>query len=325
MKKLFALTFLLTFLFVISCDSNSTGNDSSLGEVNTYTTANVKTAGRQYYSFSTNEASGTVSDNYNLIFTLTTRSEEVGAAGSGEFYEVGSDPIAFTSTANMTARVNAATLEDVSDIPESTEFTTDDTTATAIIEGSWLDNSFNVLPDVYVIKDYQGNYGLLAFKEYVYNPAVHQIQSIKWQFKYLNDGSMDFSSTAVDSFTAGNAYDAPVYWSFVDGSLSFGYGSWQIKLVGSDVWLGPGTVVKKLENTKIDDVTTVTADGFSGDDLPNIATAGWYDSDEAHKVIPKDYVYVIKIGEKYAAYEISNYYDSQGNSGAFTIRWRYLN
>lgn len=107
---------------------------------------------------------------------------------------------------------------------------------------------------------------------------------------YLNDGSMDFTSAAVDSFTAANTCDAMVYRSFADASLSFGYGSWQIKLVGSDVWLGPGTVVKKLENTDIADVTTVTADGFSGDDLPNIATAGWYNSDEAHKVIPKDFV-----------------------------------
>ena len=50
-----------------------------------------------------------------------------------------------------------------------------------------------------------------------------------------------------------------------------------------------------------------------------------YDTDDAHKVIPKDYVFVTKLTNgKYVAYEIVSYYDDLGESGAFTIEWKEM-
>jgi len=51
----------------------------------------------------------------------------------------------------------------------------------------------------------------------------------------------------------------------------------------------------------------------------------WYTTTEAHIVQPLDYVYVANTADgKYPAFEITNYYDDMGNSGVFTIAWKYL-
>jgi len=176
---------------------------------------------------------------------------------------------------------------------------------------------------VNVFKSCNGNYGLLAFDSYEMNFSTFQIKSIKWYFKYNDDGTADFSSTAVDSFTTENAYEQTRYFSFKDAALAMAYGTWEVTVEGSSIWLGPNVKVYKLENTNINDITTITETGFSGGDLTSYVCSGWYDSDENHTVIPRDYVYFAKTNSgKTAAFEITDYYDGMGNSGAFTIKWK---
>ncbi|MBC8213409.1 MAG: HmuY family protein [Candidatus Marinimicrobia bacterium] len=52
---------------------------------------------------------------------------------------------------------------------------------------------------------------------------------------------------------------------------------------------------------------------------------GWYETDDNHIVNPLDYVYIVNTEDgKYPAFEVVNYYDDEGNSGVFTIEWKYL-
>ncbi|MBC8215708.1 MAG: HmuY family protein [Candidatus Marinimicrobia bacterium] len=54
-------------------------------------------------------------------------------------------------------------------------------------------------------------------------------------------------------------------------------------------------------------------------------TDAWYYMTDSHMVLPNDYVYVVNTADgKFPAFEVTNYYDDQGNSGSFTIQWKYL-
>lgn len=325
MKYLFIL--LLTFSLVItlsSCSEDSTESNDDGPEIGEYTTANVKTDGIQYYSFSSNSATDTEPESYDLAFTLITRTEEVGQ-NSCVYFGIGQDPVMTAGQGNTIAKVPAASLDEVTEIPQSNTFMSDDPTALPVIGDDWLDQTFAIKPDVYIFNTCQGNYGLLEMKDYAYNPEVHQISSLKWFFKYNDNGSMDFTNTPLDSFITDNAYEKDRYFCFADGNLDFAYGTWEVHVSGSEIWLGPNVTVHKMDNSEINDVTTIPSENYTGDTIPFYATAGWYDSDENHKVIPKDYVYVVKTQDnEFAAFEVSSYYDNMGNSGAFTIQWKYL-
>jgi hypothetical protein len=51
----------------------------------------------------------------------------------------------------------------------------------------------------------------------------------------------------------------------------------------------------------------------------------WYETDDNHIVQPLDYVYVVNTPDgKYPVFEVIDYYDDEGESGVFTINWKYL-
>jgi len=325
MKYLLIVLISITLLITLSsCSEESTNSNENGPEIGEFTTANVKTDGDQYYSFSTNSATADEPESYDLAFTLITRSEEVGQ-NTCVYFGIGQDPVMKAGEGITIAKVDAASLDEVTEIPASNSFMSDDPSAVPVIGSDWLDQTFAINPDVYILKTCQGNYGLLEIKDYVYNPAVHQISSIKWFYKYNDNGSMDFSNSPIDSFSTENAYDQDRYFCFADGNLDFAYGTWEVHVKGSEIWLGPDVTVYKMENTEINNVTTIPSENYSGDKIPFYAIASWYDSDENHKVIPKDYVYIVKTQDnKFAAFEVTSYYDNMGDSGAFTIQWKYL-
>lgn len=314
-------------LALVSCSKDSTGNDSEESKTYSFTTANVKTAGTQYFRFSSNTANSNKSGGYDLAFGVKAITEEVGAPGSCVYFTVNTYPVFSTGPGVTMARVDAASLNDVTDVPADNAFKADDTLRQALIGKDWFDaqNGYKVRPDVWVIKTCAGNYGLVQFRRYDFDFTTMHIVNIVFDYKYNPDGSTDFSAAELDSFQTGNGYEATRYFSFADGSLQMAYGTWELQVEGSAVWLGPNVTAYKIENTNINDVTTIQTTGFSGDQVPSYVSAGWYDTDENHTVIPKDYVYVVKTSEgKYAALKVTNYYDEQGNSGAFTFEWKFL-
>ncbi len=91
--------------------------------------------------------------------------------------------------------------------------------------------------------------------------------------------------------------------------------------------IGNGKTAAKVEAKSLEDVTTLPAASlFIADKDGFYTTQGWYDYNPAtHTVTPKEFVYVVKVDDtKNALIEITDYYDENGQSGYFTIHWKYL-
>jgi hypothetical protein len=322
---LFSLLMALTIF--ISCKDNGTDNDdSSSSEIKTFVSKNIKTEGKQYFSFADNSASETKPEKWDLTLQLNSRTVQV-IPNNCKYFEVGANPAIIGAPGISLAKTSAASLDDAAELPDPDGFVEDDTLREAFIGKKWFDpqNHYSVKPDVYVIKNCAGNFALLQVKRFDFDPTKYQISNIYFDYKYNSDGSLDFSNAALDSAESGNAYDKSRYFSFSGQFLDSGFGTWDIKFIGSSIWMGPNVQVKKLENTDINDITTVTDAAFNFDHLPSITTDDWYNTDETHHVIPKDYVYFVHTSDnKYAAFEVTNYYDEQGNSGVYTIKWKYM-
>ena len=319
MFKLFI--FILAMGLMISCSKDSTGPKNENPQTESFKSVNVKTDGKQYFTFSTNTGALNEPAAYDIAFGVVPLIVETAPC---QFFTMPSDPVIFTGTDASIAKVEAASLDDISEVPQAGDFTADDLLGSAFIGKDWFNAQYQVKQDVYVVKTCAGNFGLLAIKRYEMDFATHQIKNIVWEFKYNSDGSTDFSAAAIDSFATGNAYNETKYFSFAGGAVTAN-DTYDIKVEGSSLWLGQKVTVRKLENTNIGDITTITDSGLEADVLPTYVTLGWYNYGEGHTLTPKDFVYVVKTADgKYPAFEITNYYDDQGNSGTFTIEWKYL-
>lgn len=318
MRKLLLLSFATILLF--ACSENTTEPEPvDNGEI--FKSHNIKQNGKHYFTFATNTASTTDDGNWDLAFGAVPLTVETTPC---EYFTMPNDPVILTGSDISCAKVDASTLDDITSIPSAGEFKTDDNVGSAIIGKNWFDQSYQVKPDVYVLKTCAGNFALLDIEKYDIDMTTHQITSISWKFKYNNNGSTDFSASAVESLTSENAYTETRYYSFANGAVSAA-SSYDLKIVGSSIWLGNNVQVKKLENKTITDITTITDANLIADTLPSYVTLGWYNYGEGHLLTPKDYVYVVNTADgKYPTFEITNYYDDEGNSGTYTISWKYL-
>ena len=321
MKKLFYIIFVLSL--ITACDDNSTDpKDENNTKVQQFKSQNVKTIGKQYFTFSTNTAETAEPENYDIAFGTVPLTIETAPC---QFFTMPNDPLILCGSNSSIAVLNAAKLSDVATIPAESEFKTDKTVGEAFIGKNWYDANNAVRNDVFVIKSCSGNYSLLEISNYDYDFTLHQISSIHFKYKFNASGSMDFTTTPLDSFKTENANSEMKYFSFEEGNVTSSQ-TCQLKFSGSSIWLGENVEIKKLENTSIENVSTITNSDFSSDIKTNYTTLGWYNYGEGHLLTPEDFVYVVKTVEgKYAAVEIINYYDEQGNSGTFTIDWKYLN
>jgi len=325
-KLVITIIFIFNLSFMTSCKNSTDTDDGQNSEKQTFTSANIKTEGTQYFSFSENSATAQQPQTWDLTFTMNNRAVEVGV-NSCVYFEVTSDPIIKGAPDLTLAKTAAVSLDEVKQLPAGDSFVADDTLREATIGKNWFDpqNGYAVRPDVYVLKTCSGNFALLQVKRFDFDNINFQISNIHFDFKLNANGSTDFTMTSLDSSQSGNAYTQNRYFSFATGSLDYGYGSWDLQFEGSALWLGPNTLMKKIENKNIEDVGSISDTGFTGDHLPSYMTAGWYDSDESHHVIPNDFVYFIHTKDgKYVAFEITNYYDDMGISGAFTMEWKYM-
>ena len=85
-----------------------------------------------------------------------------------------------------------------------------------------------------------------------------------------------------------------------------------------------GLSIAVLEDINLEDVTEVPS---AGEFVLNfISKEGeWYETTEEHVVVPYEHVYVVNTTDgQFPAFEITNYYDEEGDTGLFTIDWKYL-
>jgi len=85
-----------------------------------------------------------------------------------------------------------------------------------------------------------------------------------------------------------------------------------------------GISIAVLKDTNLEDVTDVPA---ISEFVTNYTTEtdSWYYTNDAHLVLSYENVWVVNTADgKSPAFVITNYYDEQGESGVYTIEWKYL-
>ncbi|MBK7106231.1 MAG: HmuY family protein [Ignavibacteriae bacterium] len=321
MKKILYIIILAMFLF--ACNENSTDpKNENIAEIQKFKSHNVKTNGKHFFTFSTNSAETNETINYDIAFGTVPLTVESAPC---QYFTMPNDPVILCGPNSSIAIIDAVSLSDINSIPAESEFAKDDILGEAYIGKNWYDSNNEVKNEIYIIKTCAGNFALLEIKNYNYDFITHQISSIHFSYKYNASISLDFSSTPIDSFKSENAYSEAKYFSFENGNVN-STDSYHLKIAGSSIWLGNNVKVKKIENTSIENISIISDSEFQSDKNQNYVTLGWYSYGEGHLLTPKDYVYVVKtIDGKYTALEINNYYDDEGNSGTFSIDWKYLN
>ncbi len=85
-----------------------------------------------------------------------------------------------------------------------------------------------------------------------------------------------------------------------------------------------GLSIAVVDAENLDDVTEVPASGEFVTDF-STETDIWYYTTEAHVVLSYDYVWVVNTADgRFPAFVVTNYYDELGESGVFSIEWKYL-
>jgi len=85
-----------------------------------------------------------------------------------------------------------------------------------------------------------------------------------------------------------------------------------------------GLSIALIKNVTLEEITEIPS---STDFIVNYSTEGddWFHMVNQTTVVPDDNVYIVNTADgKFPAFKITNYYDEQGNSGVFSIEWKYL-
>ncbi len=140
----------------------------------------------------------------------------------------------------------------------------------------------------------------------------HSSVNVKTATEYF---SFSTNSGSTDESAAHDIVFYSVMWSPPGAPITINDPRFRIKNGGS---------IAVLNDTNLEDVTDVPA--VSEFVTSFVSEFGeWYDETDAHIIVPHDNVYVVNTADgKFPAFEIINYYDEQGESGVYTIEWKYL-
>jgi len=85
-----------------------------------------------------------------------------------------------------------------------------------------------------------------------------------------------------------------------------------------------GLSVAVRYSTNLEDVTVVPATAnFVSNFISEFGE--WYYETDAHIILPYEKVYIVNTADgKFPAFQIKSYYDDMGNSGIYSIDWKYL-
>lgn len=287
-------------------------------QVKVLKTHNIKTAGPQYFSFETSDTTSNSSSNWDISFEITPIYYQTDDTKT--WMKI-NDPVIKTGKAEL-ARLEGQSFDDLKSLPSGIKFRKD-SSASAYIGKTWLDANNNIKNNVYIISTTINNttkYYALAIKSYVYDPASHQITSIKFYFKEIKSGA------TVDTVSSVNPYTTNYYYSLQNKAKATDETNCDFYFKGSELWLGLYSKVLVLENKTIDQVTSVPTGNFVTDKMESYVSMSWYEyNSTTHLLTPKKETYIAKLlSGKYAAFKIVSYYGDDGKSGSFTINWKWI-
>lgn len=175
MKYLLTILMMVTIV-TIGCKKNTTESNND-GEINEYSTVNVKTA-TEYFNFSTNSGSTNAASNHDVIFYSLTISPAPGAPEIPFPYFKVRDALSI-------APLKGNKLEDITEVPAVAQFVANYST-----EGDdWFHmvNQITVVPDenVYVVNTADGKFPAFVITNYFDEQGNSGVFSIEW--KYLSE------------------------------------------------------------------------------------------------------------------------------------------
>ena len=154
-----------------------------------------------------------------------------------------------------------------------------------------------------------------------------------------NSTNSDDNTGGINTHSTVNVKDATEYFSFSNNSGSTDETSAHDVVFYSVQWqpapqapvisdprfrAKDGLSIAVLNDINLEDVTDVPE---AGDFIANfISELGeWYETTTGNLVVSYDHVYIVNTTDgKFPAFVITNYYDEQGESGVYTIDWKYL-
>ena len=172
----YLLTALMVFAFItIGCDNATESNNE--GEIIEHSTMNVKTA-TEYFSFANNSGSSAETSAHDIVFYAVQWQPAPQAP-------VISDPRFRAKDGMSIAVLKDTKLEDVIDVPGSSEFVTNYTTET----DSWYHmTDANIVlsnENVWVVNTADGKFPAFEIVNYYDDQGVSGVFSIEW--KYLSE------------------------------------------------------------------------------------------------------------------------------------------
>jgi len=172
----YLLTALMVFAFItIGCDNATESNNE--GEIIEHSTENVKTA-TEYYSFANNSGSTDETADHDIVFYSVQYQPAPQAP-------VISDPRFRAKDGMSLAILKDTKLENVTDVPGSSEFVTNYTTET----DSWYhmtdENIVLSNESVWVVNTADGKFPAFEIVNYYDDQGVSGVFSIVW--KYLSE------------------------------------------------------------------------------------------------------------------------------------------
>ena len=140
----------------------------------------------------------------------------------------------------------------------------------------------------------------------------HSTINVKTATEYFN---FNINSGSVDAATAYDIIFYSVMESPAPGAPQISFPRFRAK---------DDLSIAVIKETILENITEIPA---NNEFTLNYSTENddWFHMTDANIVLSNESVWVVNTTDgKFPAFEIINYYDEQGNSGVFTINWKYL-
>lgn len=231
-----------------------------------------------------------------------------------------------TPTASFTVNPTSGTTDTNFDFDASGSTDTEDSISELEARWDWENDG-----------TWDTNYSTLKNETHMYN--LPEYYTIKLEVK--DSGGLTHTTTSlvdiIGIYSTVNVKTSSDYFSFANNSgssnamslhdIMFYTIQWQpapnvSRIYDPQFKVRGGLSIAVLKGTNLDDVTEIPTNF-----ILNYSTKydSWYYTTNSSIVLSHENVWVVRTSDgRYPAFVIKSYYDEQGNSGVFSIEWKYL-
>ena len=175
--------------------------------------------------------------------------------------------------------------------------------------------------------------------KYIINIIILSIMIVTMGCETSTDPKDKDDNEDVQSYSTANVKETTDYFRFSSNSGSTNANSDHDVVFYSEDWQPPGAPITikdprfksknglsiaVINNTNLEDLDDVPD---SANFIANFVSelGEWYYTTEANLILPYEKVYIVNTTDgEFPAFQIISYYDEEGESGVFNIKWKYL-